>query len=623
MDGQAKVSLILELKNRMSSGMTRAKQHLNQNVRDMKGQLEGLKSSHLKAFDGIKAAVPGLGSSIASLANPYALASAAAMAFLAAGIKAAKWSNAWADGMAKVNVTAQLSKNELKSLSDQIVNIGKRNVLPLEQIPDAFNQIISAGLDVKQSLAALEPTLRAAKAGFTDIYTVANAGTSIMLASGEDINKVYDIMFATMNKGKAEFKDLANYLPKAVSASKGLGVSLEDVSGAFATLTQKFKSEQAGTLLENVFKAFDTSTIRANMESFGVKVFDKGKVRPFLSIIQDINKATEGMTAEARSRVIEKMGFDQQAKIAILSLSGTINDLKTNIDYATNSAGELSRAYDSALQPLDAWKTMLNQLKADVVKPLGDEFLKIAVTVGDWLLSTIKDIKQLYSESMVFRDIIKGIGILFETSMFFHTLPWKLLSNVITGVTKAAKWLGDGFSELFGLNNFEEFYNRIRPFFVWLYEMVSQVGTVIGKLFSHDFSGLAKSIADFKIPSLSEIRQRQQDAITKKVGPNQINYFARGGSDENPWAAAYGNISTSTDTDTDTTTSGNTGDKSTKNITGAAQPVKNITVNIDSFVKGGINTQHTNLQQMDERQLERWFKDMFMRVMANMETSYQ
>lgn len=62
---------------------------------------------------------------------------------------------------------------------------------------------------------------------------------------------------------------------------------------------------------------------------------------------------------------------------------------------------------------------------------------------------------------------------------------------------------------------------------------------------------------------------------------------------------------------------------SANTITQAAQPAKSLTVNIDSFVKGGINTQRTELQQMDENQLESWFKNMFLRVIANVDTAYQ
>ena len=57
-------------------------------------------------------------------------------------------------------------------------------------------------------------------------------------------------------------------------------------------------------------------------------------------------------------------------------------------------------------------------------------------------------------------------------------------------------------------------------------------------------------------------------------------------------------------------------------ITRSAKQIRNITVNIDAFNKGGINTQQTNLQHMDSRQIEDWFTEMCLRVVRNLETSY-
>ena len=65
-----------------------------------------------------------------------------------------------------------------------------------------------------------------------------------------------------------------------------------------------------------------------------------------------------------------------------------------------------------------------------------------------------------------------------------------------------------------------------------------------------------------------------------------------------------------------------TGAKSINKITGSAKQVKNITVNIDSFVKGGINTANTELQQMNGEQIEEWFTEKMLRVIRNLELSY-
>src|SRR5690606_18477330 len=115
---------------------------------------------------------------------------------------------------------AGLSKKELRGLSDELLDIGARNASPIEEVPKAFGRIISAGLDVDQSLKALEPTMRAAKAGFTDVETVAGAGIATMMSSGKDINRVYDVLFETVKEGNAEFKDIAKYLPKVIPLAR-------------------------------------------------------------------------------------------------------------------------------------------------------------------------------------------------------------------------------------------------------------------------------------------------------------------------------------------------------------------------------------------------------------------
>lgn len=56
-------------------------------------------------------------------------------------------------------------------------------------------------------------------------------------------------------------------------------------------------------------------------------------------------------------------------------------------------------------------------------------------------------------------------------------------------------------------------------------------------------------------------------------------------------------------------------------VTGAGQQVRNITVNIDSFVKGGINTANTTLQKMDTKEIENWFNEMLLRTVRNLELS--
>ena len=75
-------------------------------------------------------------------------------------------------------------------------------------------------------------------------------------------------------------------------------------------------------------------------------------------------------------------------------------------------------------------------------------------------------------------------------------------------------------------------------------------------------------------------------------------------------------------TDGGSTTNTNALADSVDTVTGSARQVRNLTVNIDAFNKGGINTQNTSLQHMDGSQIEAWFTEMCMRVIRSVETSF-
>lgn len=79
------------------------------------------------------------------LANPYALAAAAAMIFIAVSAKSNHNGKSMAYPNGEINRTAELTKDGLSGLSDKLLEIGSRNVAPLEEVPKAFNRIISAG----------------------------------------------------------------------------------------------------------------------------------------------------------------------------------------------------------------------------------------------------------------------------------------------------------------------------------------------------------------------------------------------------------------------------------------------------------------------------------------------
>lgn len=511
---------------------------LNKSFGGIGGKFSAFAQKHEQMISGISNAIPGLGGSLSMLANPYAAAGAAALAVGGAYIKSAQMAQEWEKSMAQVNVTAQLTPKELKQVSDQILNIGKRSRTDLMEVPGAFNTIISAGMDVNQSMRALEPTLAAAGAGFTDIKTTADAAVSVMNSSGiADATKVYDVLFATMNKGKAEFKDIAQYLPKIVPASRNVGLSLEETAGAYAYFTAQGQSaERSATLLENSFKVLGSPDKVKRFKAIGVSLYDnKGKIMPLVSIAEQLNKKLTGLSDLAKSKVLASLGLDMEAGAAFASLSQDVGKLKDTIDFTTNSQGQLDNAVRDSATSGDIWQQVLNEGKAAMIS-IGQTALPIWQSIGQGVMDAINWVRNLYNESVMFRDIVSGIGNVFSWLWKIQTIVWRVMINAVQGVWNSIKLVGNSLDILgqklgLGKNGFSNLYNTARPYLLFVWELLSKIANIGFKVATLDFKGAFNDLKNFKLPDIDRLKKDTALEIAKN-GKKDDSIMAVTGGDK-------------------------------------------------------------------------------------------
>lgn len=331
-------------------------------------KIDQFQQKNLDNLNKLTTEIPALEKAINFASNPITAAVAGATAIGTGLYKASQTAASFDKQMAKVNVTAQLSNKELDHLGDQL----KRTALNLggaarfEDIPNAFNKIISAGLNMDNSLAALEPTLKAAKAGFADLETVAMAGVSVLNSSGiNDATKVYDVLFATLNKGNVEFKDIAQYLPKIIPAAKNIGIGLEDVAGSFAFMTAQGQSAESTTTgLINLVKAFGSDARINAFKKIGIDVFDStGKMRGILPIVEDLSGKLSTLNSDqSKNTLFSSLGLDLEASQAISVLAQDTGKLSEILKFTANSSGQLEQAFNNSANSTDTWNNTLTKL---------------------------------------------------------------------------------------------------------------------------------------------------------------------------------------------------------------------------------------------------------------------
>lgn len=607
MSGTARMDLHISLRDRLDMGLNAAKRKVNSAVGSMQARLNSLRSSGAQALSSLGGEIPELGSAFALLANPIALGAAAVGALGTAIAYATKKANAWWDSMAQINVTAELTKKQLGKLSDKLLEIGSRNVAPLEEIPKAFNRIISAGLSVNKSMAALEPTLRAAKAGFSDIETVASAAVSVMQSSGEEVNKVYDILFATVKSGNAEFKDIARYLPKIIPLAKNVGFALDETAGAYAALTTKLSAEQSSTALEGIMRSLSDDKVVGKFKKIGIDVFDvnTGKVKPILDIMKQLESKMKGLTDNQRMKKMGSLGLDQSSAVGFGTMIQDIKGLQTAIDDSANSQGALSKAYTDSLTPMESWKIVWNQIQVYIVK-FGELFLPIMSAAGERVLGLIDNFKKLWDESVIFRDVIKAIGTMFEWAFSLSTLALRVVFGMLVALKDMfvtwIGWIGKAFRALTGFSgSWTSLYLKVKPIMLWIKETFLSIASIMNDVFTFKFMDAKEKIANFKFPNLDEITAKVMlDADRKPSDTDLVDEETTPGG--LPAATPSSPIEDS------------------KVISGGGQ-AKNLTINIGSLVET-VNTKSAEFNKMNPEELEKALKEILMRVIRSGELAF-
>ena len=345
----------------------------NQEIDRLSGKIEHLDNAGRGGK--LKGYLDEIGNKIKGFINPVTMG-AAAIGF------AGKSAMNFREGMAKVNITAQLDEKSLSDLEGKIKGIAKANKFDIGVAPGAFEQIISQTADVDMSLDVLNAALQGSKAGFTDLSTVAGALAQTMSILGGSASslEVLDTFFAAKRVGAGEFKDFATYMPGLIASADALGVKYKSVAGLFAYMTGKGQdAARASVLMGNMFSSLSKSEITKNLDKAGVKIFDaQGKMRDFVAIFKDLGGIMSSMNDQQKTAFLEKIGIvDKEAKSAFAIMGSDIEKLAETMKATANATGETNAALEFSKNPIQAATELWAQFKG------------IGLQIGDLLLPAI------------------------------------------------------------------------------------------------------------------------------------------------------------------------------------------------------------------------------------------
>lgn len=341
------------------------------------------------AGTGIKAigeGIESLGTNVQQATQPLADATTAilAMETAAAALGAALVKVAvdeagkFEQAFTEIQTIIQLPADELAKFEEDVFEYAKTSTQSFEQINAAIYNAVSAGVKYEDALTALAEAEKLAVGGNASLEESIKLLTATTNAYGPAISgagEAADIFFKTVELGATTVPELNSSLGNIVPVAAALGVPLQEVGAALATLTANGIGTSEATTglkaaLDNIIspsKGAQEAASALGVEFNATALQSKG----FVGLLDELYKATGGNAEE-----MKKLFGSTEAYAAVMSLTNDgATKLNDNLGKIENSAGAAAAAYDKMSGTLENVNQKLTNSIDAVLIRMGDEVL--------------------------------------------------------------------------------------------------------------------------------------------------------------------------------------------------------------------------------------------------------
>ena len=292
--------------------------------------------------------------------------------------------------MANVSTMVDTTRENMQEMSRQVLEISKRVPVSAVELANALYEVRSAGVDAANAMNYLEVSAKSAIAGVSDTLTAVKAITAVIKGYGmsfSDAQMVSDKLFKTVQLGQTTFKELASEIGEVVPAANALGVSLDELLAAYATLTgvtgnTAEVTTQLGAVLDSFIKP--TTKLSSIIRQLGYETGEQMiKELGLVEALKKVVEATDG-TAEAIGDLFER----QEAITAILAILGPQYDIfNKKLKEMRNSAGAMEEAYR---KNVDTFRASMRKMT--------NAIFAFKVAIGEALAPTLEKIAGIIRE---------------------------------------------------------------------------------------------------------------------------------------------------------------------------------------------------------------------------------
>lgn len=324
-----------------------------------------------KAMGGMSATTVALGGAVALTATQVA------SSLVRMGTAAVSSAIEFDASMKNVQSLGEESAESLAHLTDVVIEMSTEFPQSANILAEGLYDIESSGFSGAAALDVLEASAMSASAGLTETATSARAITAILNSyglAGEDAAHVSDVLFQTVNVGVVSFEELAGSIGNFVPMAASMGISLEEATGALATMTLAgLPAAEAATSLARVMSAFIKPS--AGMEDMlgrlGIGLEDLADPAIGLSgVMAQLIEETGGQTV-----ALQELFPDVRSLRGALALAANEGETYVRVMEAqagaSEGAGAAAEAFKVQMEGLGAqWQLFKNQVSAIALEGL-------------------------------------------------------------------------------------------------------------------------------------------------------------------------------------------------------------------------------------------------------------
>jgi TP901 family phage tail tape measure protein len=436
-------------------------------MRDAKGRFVGAGASAGKAWSsGFMGALGGGGAGGGGLAGGLlgGLGGLLSGGGIVAGLTAAATEGGrFSQSLALLGKKAGATSGELAQMRAAAMNLGLTSTFDPTQAIEGMTSLSSAGLEVRDVLATIGPTLQFTQAAAGKLSTEQSANLTAQAmamfnvkASG--VGPMLDMMAKSADKFALNVEDLPLGLANASRGTNALGASIDDTLISFGLMRKMMpRVESAGTAVGVAMESLAKKDVQRALKGIGVSVEAAGgKFRPFLDVVGDMLPQMQKMTQVQKAAFLQStFGADAVQGLGavfaqlesgipgangqILKGADAIGFLRKEMGNSKGALGELALAAGTGFTgSLDRMSAKLKTLKQSVGESIGNAVAPAIDRIGEGIAGAASWFERLPASARAsMAQVIVAVGGLAAVFLIAGGPVAALIAGIVAGVAGA------------------------------------------------------------------------------------------------------------------------------------------------------------------------------------------